>query len=101
VLVGRASVTGSGGGEVGVDVVVVQGSVGVQRDLGAEQAGGGVLELEYVESVAVVGDVPAEPAEAKARSVMPCPAARLRSWRACAGTCCSVAGGRCGDSARG
>jgi hypothetical protein len=43
-------------------VVVVQGSVGVQRDLGAEQAGGGALELEHVEQVAVVGEVAAEPA---------------------------------------
>jgi hypothetical protein len=42
-------------------VVVVQGAVGVQRDLGAEEAGGGALELEHVEQVAVVGDVAAEP----------------------------------------
>ena len=30
-------------------------------DLGAEQVGGGALELEHVEQVAVVGDVAAEP----------------------------------------
>jgi hypothetical protein len=51
---------GSGGGEVGADVVVVQGAVGVQRDLGAEQGGGGALELEHVERVAAIGDVAAE-----------------------------------------
>src|SRR5450755_848078 len=59
---GRRRSQGSGGGEVGADMVVVQGSVGVQRDLGADQAGGGALELEHVEQVAVVGDVAAEPA---------------------------------------
>jgi hypothetical protein len=32
---------------------------------------------------------------------MPCRAARLASWRACVRTYCSVAGGRCGGSARG
>jgi hypothetical protein len=58
---GRRRSQGSGGGEVGADVVVVQGAVGVQGDPGAEQGGGG-LELERVEQVAVVGDVAAEPA---------------------------------------
>jgi hypothetical protein len=59
---GRRRSQGSGGGEVGADVVVVQGAVGVQRDLGAEEAGGGALELQHVEQVAVVGGMAAEPA---------------------------------------
>jgi hypothetical protein len=42
-------------------VLVVQGDVGVHAYLGVEQAGGGALELEHVEQVAVIGDVPAEP----------------------------------------
>src|ERR1700747_2340851 len=38
------------------------------------------------------------PAEAKAKPVIPCRAARPTSWGACDRTCCSVAGGRGGGA---
>jgi hypothetical protein len=72
------------------------------RSAPSEQGGGGALELEHAGQVAVAGDAAAEPAgEANARLVMPCRADRPMSWAACARTCCSVAGGRCGGSASG
>jgi hypothetical protein len=43
-------------------VVVAQCPVGVEADLGTEQAAGFALELEHVEQVTVVGEVAAEPA---------------------------------------
>jgi hypothetical protein len=55
-------------------LVVAERSVGVQRDFGAEQVGGGALELEHVEQVAVAGDVAAEPAgrgECQVRDAVP------------------------------
>ena len=75
-------------------MVVAQCPVGLHGDLGAEQVGGGALELEHVEQVAVAGDVAAEPPEGGERQVGdPYRAASLTSSAACERTCCSVAGG--------
>lgn len=40
----------------------MQGPIGVEGDLSAEQFGGRALELEHVEQVTVAGDMAAEPA---------------------------------------
>jgi len=42
-------------------VVISQRPVGIYGDLGAEQVGGGALELEHVEQVPVVGDMAPDP----------------------------------------
>jgi hypothetical protein len=94
---------GSGGGQVGADVVVAERPVGEQGDLGGEQVGGGALELGHAGQVTVAVDVGPRslPGGANGRCVMPCvPASRTR-WAARGRTCRSVAGGRCGGSASG
>jgi hypothetical protein len=70
----------------------------------AEQGGGGALEIEHVEQVAVGGDAArSRPGEAYAKRVLPCQAARVTKLSCVAyeRTCCSVAGGMCVSSANG
>ncbi len=51
-----------GGDQVRADVLVAQRPVRVDRDLGAEQVRGRPLELEYVEQVPVIREMPSQAA---------------------------------------